>query len=69
MTYGGTWTDKIVEINCDDRQVLLKKDSDDDGVDISKYVDHNSDWFRLSGEFNFEAVNCVIRTVSFNERW
>jgi len=69
MTYGGTWTDKIVEINCDDRQVLLKDDADDDGVDISKYVDHNSDWFRLSGEFNFEAINCVIRTVSFNERW
>lgn len=69
MSYGGTWTDKIVEINCDDRQVLLKKDAGDDGIDISKYVDHNSDWFRLFGEFNFEAVNCVIRTVSFNERW
>lgn len=69
MTYTGDWTDKIVEINCDDRQVLLKDDADDDGIDISKYVDHNSDWFRLSGEFNFEAINCVIRTVSFNERW
>ena len=69
MAYSGDWTSKIVEINCDDRQVLLKSDADDDGVDISKYVDHNSDWFRLSGEFNFEAVNCVIRTVTFNERW
>ena len=69
MSYGGTWTNKIVEINCDDRIVLLKTDADDEGTDISKYVDHNSDWFRLSGEFQFEAVNCVIRTVSFNERW
>ena len=69
MTYAGDWTSKIVEINCDDRIVLLKDNADDDGVDISKYVDHNSDWFRLSGEFNFEAINCVIRTVSFNERW
>jgi len=69
MTYTGDWTSKIVEINCDDRVVLLKDDADDEGIDISKYVDHNSDWFRLSGEFNFEAINCVIRTVSFNERW
>ena len=69
MTYTGNWTNKIVEINCDDRQVLLKTDADDDGVDISKYVDHNSDWFRLSGEFQFDTVDCVIRTVSFNERW
>lgn len=70
MTYPNDWTDKIIEIDCDDRIVLLKDDADDDdGVDISKYVDHNSDWFRLSGEFQFEAINCVIRTVTFNERW
>ena len=70
ITYPNDWTDKIIEIDCDDRIVLLKDDADDDdGVDISKYVDHNSDWFRLSGEFQFEAINCVIRTVTFNERW
>ena len=70
MTYPNDWNNKIIEIDCDDRIVLLKDDADDDdGVDISKYVDHNSDWFRLSGEFQFEAINCVIRTVTFNERW
>lgn len=69
MGYAGDWNDKIVEINCDDRIVLLKKDADDEGIDISRYVDHNVDWFRLQGEFQFEAVNCIIRTVSFNERW
>ena len=69
MGYSGDWNDKIVEINCDDRIVMLKKDADDEGINISKYVDHNTDWFRLYGEFQFEAVNCVIRTVTFNERW
>ena len=42
---------------------------DDNRTDISKYVDHNSDWFRLQGEYSFEGVNCIIRTVTFNERW
>ena len=70
MGYSGEWDDKIIEINCDDRQVLLKAADDDDApIDISKYVDHNSDWFRLYGEYSFEGVNCIIRTVTYNERW
>lgn len=70
MGYDGEWDDKIIEINCDDRQVLLKAADDDDApIDISKYVDHNSDWFRLYGEYSFEGVNCIIRTVTYNERW
>ena len=57
-------------IDCDNRRVLLKTDDEDDeGLDISKYVDHNVDWFRLYGEYSFEGVNCIIRTVTFNERW
>ena len=68
--YSGEWNDKIVEIDCDNRIVLLKTvDDDADPIDISKYVDHNSDWFRLYGEYTFEGVNCIIRTVSYNERW
>ena len=68
--YTGDWNDKIVAINCEDRQVLLVSPNDDSApIDISQYVDHNVDWFRLYGEYNFEGVNCIIRTVSYNERW
>ena len=70
MGYAGDWNNKVVEIDCEDRRVYLKSDEDsDDRVDISKYVDMNSDWFRLHGEFNFDGINCTIRTVTFNERW
>ena len=65
--YSGDWNNSIVEINCDNRKVYLI--DDDNRTDISKYVDHNSDWFRLQGEYSFEGVNCIIRTVTFNERW
>lgn len=67
--YNGDWNNKIVMIDCDNRRVLLKTDDEDEGLDISKYVDHNVDWFRLYGEYSFEGVNCIIRTVTFNERW
>ena len=68
MGYNGNWNDYIIEIDCDDRKVYLIKD-EDTKIDISRYVDHNSDWFRLSGEFEFEGLNCTILTVTFNERW
>lgn len=65
--YNGDWNNSIVEIDCDNRRVYLIHD--DDKTDISQYVDHNVDWFRLQGEYSFEGVNCIIRTVTFNERW
>lgn len=68
MGYTGDWNDYSVEIDCEDRTVYLVKD-EDTKIDISKYVDHNSDWFRLSGEYEFEGINCTILTVRFNERW
>ena len=68
MGYAGEWSDYVIELDCEDRRVYLIKD-EDTKVDISKYVDHNSDWFRLSGEFEFEGINCTILTVTFNERW
>jgi len=68
MGYSGDWSDYVIELDCEDRRVYLIKD-EDTKVDISKYVDHNSDWFRLSGEFEFEGINCTILTVTFNERW
>ena len=68
--YSGTWTDKIVEIDCEDRIVWLKTDDEDqDPVNINEYVDWNSDWFTLQGEYSFEGTNCVIRTVDYIERW
>ena len=70
MGFSGDWQNYIVQINCIDREVLLVS-SDDDAyaIDISKYVDFNSDWFALHGEYNFSSSGCVIRTVTFTERW
>jgi len=70
MGYSGDWQSGIVEINCEDRIVLLKTSEDDNyPLDISKYVDFNSDWFRLHGEYSFSSTGCVIRTVEYQERW
>ena len=70
ISYGGNWQDGIVEIDCEDRVVLLKTDEDDQyPLDISGYVDFNSDWFSLHGEYVFNATGCVIRTITFTERW
>ena len=68
--YSGDWTDKIVEIDCEDRIAWLKTDDEDtDPENINEYVDWNSDWFSLQGEYSFEGSNCVIRTVDYIERW
>lgn len=70
MGYGGNWTGKIVEIDCEDRIVWLKEsEDDDDPVNISGDVDINSDWFVLHGEYEFQPVGCVIRAVNWQERW
>lgn len=70
MGFSGDWQSYIVEINCSDREVLLKTSEDDPyPVNISKYVDFNSDWFSLHGEYSFSSTGCVIRTVTFTERW
>ena len=70
MGYSGEWNDKILEIDCEDRIAWLKTDEDDtDPINLNRYVDFNSDWFRLKGEFNFVGINCIIRTVDYQERW
>lgn len=70
MGYSGEWNDKILEIDCEDRIVWLKTDEDDtDPINLNRYVDFNSDWFRLKGEFSFSGINCIIRTVDYQERW
>ena len=68
--YSGNWQEGIVEINCEDRKAYLKTNEDDTNpIDISKYVDFNSDWFNLKGEYSFSGAGCVIRTVDYLERW
>lgn len=63
-------TDKVIVIDCEDRIVWLKTDEDDkDGDNITNYVDWNSDWFTLIEEYEFETVGCVIKDVSYIERW
>ena len=68
IAYTGYWNDHTVEIDCEDRKVYLIK-GEDERIDISKYADYNSDWFRLDGEYEFSSVNCTILSVIFNERW
>lgn len=68
--YSGDWNGKVLEIHTDNRKVYLRTDEDDtEPIDLTSYVDFNSDWFTLKGEYTFEGTNCVIRTVTFSERW
>jgi len=68
--YDGNWQTGIVEIDCEERKVYHKTNEDDtEPTDLSKYVDFNSDWFNLHGEYNFNASGCTVRKVEFTERW
>ena len=70
MGYDGDITDKVFVIDCEDRIVWLKQDEDsEDGENITAYVDWNSDWFAISGEYQFEATGAVIKAVDYIERW
>ena len=70
MGYTGDWYNKIVEIDCEDRIVwLMENEDDEDPINLSSYVDFNSDWFVLLGEYEFEGINCAIRTIDYTERW
>ena len=64
------WDDKIVEIDCNNRVVLLKDDDDDEiGEDISTYADINVDWFRIHGEYHFTCSGGAIHSIEYRERW
>jgi hypothetical protein len=70
MGYSGDWQSKVVVLDCENRIAWLKSNEDDtEAIDISAYVDFNSDWFALKGEYSFSGTNCVIRTVEYTERW
>ena len=69
MGFTGDWIGKIVELDCEDRIVWLKENEEDpDPINISRYVDYNSDWFTLKGEYHFETINSIFKTVSYIER-
>lgn len=64
------YENKIIQLNCKNRKAILKTDHDTStGTDISRYVDLNSDWFRLLGEYAFDTANCIITNIKFRERW
>ena len=68
--YDGDWQTGIVEIDCEERRVYHRTNEDDtEPTDLSRYVDFNSDWFNLHGEYNFNASGCTVRKVEFTERW
>lgn len=64
------WQDRILVIDCEDRIAWLQENEDDtDPININKYVDFNSDFFSIKGEYSFVGVGCAIRTVDYQERW
>ena len=70
MGFTGDWENHLVEIDCSNRVVLLKEAEDDtDPINITRYVDISSDWFRLLGEYSFETSNCTLYSVEYIERW
>ena len=65
-----SWIGKYIEIDCDNRIVWLKEDDDDtEGINITSYVDWNSDWFTLHGEYEFDSIGCAILSITWEERW
>ena len=72
ITYSNYEDDDLYVIDCDNREVNLRKTNavnDSDDIDISSYVDFNSDWFILDNDFVFNIVNGIIQTVQYTERW
>ena len=60
---------KSIQIDCKNRKVYAIEDSTGNTLDISKYVDQNSDWFRLQGYFNLQTTGCIIQSVTYTEKW
>ena len=70
ITYNGEWGNNILEIDCDNRICWMKTNEEDtEPVNMNKYVDFNSSWFRLKGEYSFTGTGCIVRTVDYSERW
>jgi hypothetical protein len=70
ITLPEPYNNQIIEIDCEDRTTYLKTNEDDTNpVNITQYVDFNSDWFSLKGEYQFTSTNCILQTIDYNERW
>lgn len=63
-------SNKIMEINCLTRTVLLKSDENDTGEDITSSADYDVDWFALeTGPFVFDDGNtAIIQSVTITKR-
>ena len=71
INYSGLSSSQVLEINCNNRQVLLKSQEDaSEFLDITEYVDFDSDWFSLeAGEFVFNAGSTgIIQSVTITQR-
>ena len=71
ITYSGFNSDKIVEINCNTQQVLLKSnEGDSNPINITDYADFGVDWFKLEvGEYVFDAgSSAIIQSVTITQR-
>ena len=72
ISYSEYEEDDLYIIDCENRTVNIRKTNaanDNDDVDISSYVDFNSDWFVINNDFLFNGLNCMIQTVQYTERW
>ena len=68
--YSGGWNDKILEIDCENRIAWLKTNEEDtEPINLNKYVDFNSQWFSIKGEYNFTSTGGTVMTVDYQERW
>ena len=70
ITYNDWDSTHLVEIDTQNHTILLKDNEDDiDPTDITEAGDFNNDWFQLHGDYTFKATNCILQSVTYNERW
>ena len=67
MKFTDDYIGETVEIDCENRTAKLLLE-DDETYDLSVAVDMGSDWFRLQGEYSFDTEECVLQSITFNER-
>lgn len=61
---------KLIELDCGNRKAYLKEhEADDTPIDITRYVDINSDWFRLLESYEFETIGCNLLKINYIEKW
>jgi len=68
--YSGGWNDKLLEIDCENRIAWLKTSEEDtEPINLNQYVDFNSQWFTIKGEYSFTSTGGTVMTVDYQERW